>query len=67
MGPTPEAEIIAFAAALFGETLHIQETLQRLLEQDVRVKLEQDNETVIKNDSEPLLSKTASLQSCTSC
>ena len=45
---TPEAEIIAFAAVLYGETLHVQETLQHLLEQDVHVKLEQDNEAVIK-------------------
>ena len=45
---TPEAEIIAFAAVLYGEALHIQETLQYLFEQDVSVKLEQDNEAVIK-------------------
>ena len=45
---TPEAELIAFAAVLYGETLHIQETLQYLFEQDIPVKLEQDNEAVIK-------------------
>lgn len=45
---TPEAEIIAFSAALYGETLHIQETLQHLFEHEIAVKLEQDNEAVIK-------------------
>ena len=44
----PEAEIIAFASTFFGETLRIQETLQHLFEQDVQVKLEQDNEAVIR-------------------
>lgn len=45
---TPEAEIIAFAATLYGETLHVQEALQYLFEQDIEVKLEQDNEAGIK-------------------
>ena len=45
---TPEAEIIAFTSTLYGETLHIQETLQHLFEDDVQVKLEQDNEAVVK-------------------
>ena len=45
---TPEAEIIAFTSTLYGETLHIQETLQHLFEDDVQVRLEQDNEAAIK-------------------
>ena len=45
---TPEAEIIAFSATVLCETLHIQETLEYLFEQDIPVMLEQDNEAVIK-------------------
>ena len=45
---TPEAELIAFAAVLYVETPHIQEMLQYLFEQDVPVKLEQDNEAVVR-------------------
>ena len=45
---TSESESIALAATLFGETLHIQEMLQHLLEVSVPVALEQDNEAVIR-------------------
>ena len=45
---TPEAEVIAVAAALYGETLHIKETLEYLFEQCIPTMLEQDNEAVIK-------------------
>ena len=40
--------MIAFAAALYGETLHIKETLEYLFEQCIPTMLEQDNEAVIK-------------------
>lgn len=53
----PLAEVIAFAATLFGETQHIQETLEYLFEQDIPVMLEQD-EAVIK------IIKTNIQQSC---
>ena len=45
---TPEAEMIAFASALYGETLHVQELLTQLFETDINVKLEQDNDAVLK-------------------
>ena len=45
---TPEAEMISLATLLFGETLHIQEMLEHMFETEVPVKLEQDNETVLK-------------------
>ena len=45
---TPEAEAIAMASALFGETLNIQETVSLLLQQSVPVVFEQDNEALIK-------------------
>ena len=43
-----EAESIALAATLFGETLHIQEMLERLFEISIPIYLEQDNEAVIR-------------------
>ena len=45
---TPEAEMMAFASALYGETLHVQELLTQLFETDINVKLEQDNDAVLK-------------------
>ena len=45
---TSEAEAIALSATLFGETLHIQEMLEHLFEITIPVKLEQDNEAVIR-------------------
>jgi hypothetical protein len=45
---TSESESIALAAALFGETLHIQEMLVHLFEISIPVKFEQDNEAVIR-------------------
>ena len=45
---TSESESIALAAALFGETLHIQEMLVHLFETSIPVKFEQDNEAVIR-------------------
>ena len=45
---TSEAEAIALSATLFGETLHIQEMLEHLFDITIPVKLEQDNEAVIR-------------------
>ena len=45
---TSEAESIALAATLFGETLRIQEMLERLFEVSIPIHLEQDNEAVIR-------------------
>ena len=43
-----QSRLIALAATLFGETLHIQEMLEKLFETTVPVKFEQDNEAVIR-------------------
>ena len=43
-----QAEMIAFASALYGETLHVQELLTQLFETDINVKLEQDNDAALK-------------------
>ena len=45
---TSEAEAIALAARMFGETLHIQEMLEHLLEISIPCFFEQDNEAVIR-------------------
>ena len=45
---TPEAEMIAFASAMFGESLHVQDMLQHLLGARVTLRFAQDNEAVIK-------------------
>ena len=45
---TPEAGAISMAAALFGETLNIQDTLSLLLQKSVPVVFQQDNEALIK-------------------
>ena len=42
-----EAELIAFAGALFGETLHLHTMLETLVESKVDILFEQDNQATI--------------------
>ena len=44
---TTEAELIAFASALFGESLHLHTMLETLTESNVEIVFEQDNQATI--------------------
>ena len=44
---TAEAELIAFASALFGESLHLHTMLETLTESNVQIVFEQDNQATI--------------------
>ena len=44
---TTEAELIAFASALFGESLHLHTMLETLTEFKVEIVFEQDNQATI--------------------
>ena len=45
---TPEAEAIALASGVFGESLHAQEYMEHCMEKSVKITCQQDNETIIK-------------------
>ena len=44
---TTEAELIAFAGALFGETMHLHTLLEVLLEYRILIHFQQDNQATI--------------------
>ena len=61
---TPEAELIAFAATLFGETLHIQDMMQYWFETSIPVVVGTGQRSRVEDYSKPILRETETLQSC---